>query len=62
MPDTRQRIAAALTRCGVIGPEIPLDAHESWLLDAAVALFQEGADLETIITLATSAEPTASRA
>ncbi len=56
MPDTKQRIAAALTKSGLIGPEIPLDPHESWLLDAAVALFQEGADLDTIIKLATSAD------
>jgi len=54
--DTKQQIAAALTRCGLIGPEIPLDPHESWLLDAALALFQEGASIETILKLATSAD------
>ena len=56
MPDAKQRIAAALTRSGLIGPEIPLDPHESWLLDAAVALFEEGAELDTVLKLATSAD------
>ena len=59
MSTTKQRVAAALTSVGIIGTDVPMDPHESWLLDAAVALYQDGADIDTIISLATVASQSA---
>ena len=55
MANSKQKVAVALTRDGIIGNDIPLDPHEGLLLDAATALFEEGAELETVVALATLA-------